>query len=83
MNAPSVGINRETQRAKEHFYRSILDCMPQRLFWKDCNSVFRGCNLSGAHALNLSGTGAIAGKTDYDFSLATMPNICASKMSMS
>jgi diguanylate cyclase (GGDEF)-like protein/PAS domain S-box-containing protein len=62
-----VENNEETHRAKEHFYRSILDCMPQRLFWKDCNSVFRGCNLSGAHALNLSEAGEIVGKTDYDF----------------
>ncbi|MDH4285457.1 MAG: PAS domain S-box protein, partial [Gallionellaceae bacterium] len=53
--------------AKEHFYRSVLDNMPQRLFWKDINSVFRGCNLSGARALNLSSTSEIIGKTDYDF----------------
>lgn len=38
------------RRAKEHFYRSVLDSMPQHLFWKDRNSVFRGCNPGGARA---------------------------------
>lgn len=57
----------EAQSAREHFYRSVLDNIPQRLFWKDLNSVFRGCNLSGARALNLSSTSEIIGKTDYDF----------------
>ena len=57
----------EAQRAQEYFYRSILDSVPQRLFWKDRNSVFRGCNLSGARALKLSCAAEIVGKTDYDF----------------
>ncbi|MDD2915748.1 MAG: PAS domain S-box protein [Gallionella sp.] len=55
------------QSAREHFYLSVLDSLPQRLFWKDRNSVFRGCNLNGAHALNLAQTGEIVGKSDYDF----------------
>ena len=59
--------NEQTQRAKEHFYRSVLDSLPQHLFWKDRNSVFRGCNLGGAHALNLAQASEIIGKTDYDF----------------
>jgi hypothetical protein len=57
----------ETQQASEHFYRSVLDSLPQRLFWKDRNSVFRGCNLSGAKALKLADPNAIVGKSDYDF----------------
>lgn len=63
----ALAKNLEEQSAREHFYRSVLDSMPQRLFWKDRNSVFRGCNLSGAHALNLFRTDEIDGKTDYDF----------------
>lgn len=57
---------RETVQAREHFYRSVLDNMPLRLFWKDRNSVFRGCNLSGAKALNLNDPDEIVGKSDYD-----------------
>ncbi|HCI15136.1 MAG TPA: hypothetical protein DFK12_14650 [Gallionellaceae bacterium] len=58
---------RETVQAREHFYRSVLDSMPLRLFWKDRNSVFRGCNQSGAKALNLNTPDEIVGKSDYDF----------------
>jgi PAS domain S-box-containing protein len=58
---------RETVQAREHFYRSVLDSMPLRLFWKDRNSVFRGCNRSGAKALNLKDPDDIVGKSDYDF----------------
>ena len=57
----------EIQQAREHFYCSVLDSLPQRLFWKDRDSVFRGCNLSGARALNLSEPDEIVGKSDYDF----------------
>ncbi len=57
----------EMQRAREHFYRSVLDSLPQRLFWKDRNSVFRGCNQGGASALNLNSPDEIVGKSDYDF----------------
>ncbi|HEX5363458.1 MAG TPA: PAS domain S-box protein [Gallionella sp.] len=57
----------EMQHAREHFYRSVLDSLPQRLFWKDRNSVFRGCNRQGANALGLNGTDEIVGKSDYDF----------------
>ncbi|OGS80778.1 MAG: hypothetical protein A2061_03925 [Gallionellales bacterium GWA2_59_43] len=59
--------SQEIQQAREHFYRSVLDNLPQRLFWKDRNSVFRGCNLSGAKALKLAGPDEIVGKSDYDF----------------
>lgn len=61
------GQQKEIQRAREHFYRSVLDSLPQRLFWKDRNSVFRGCNRSGANALGLSSTDEIVGKSDFDF----------------
>lgn len=59
--------NLKEQSAREYFYRSVLDSVPQRLFWKDRRSVFRGCNLSGARALKLSRTNEIDGKSDYDF----------------
>ncbi len=52
---------------QENFYLTLLDSLPLRLFWKDRNSVFRGCNLNGARALNLASTREIIGKTDDDF----------------
>ncbi len=31
-------------REKNHFFKSLLDALPIRLFWKDLSSTFLGCN---------------------------------------
>ncbi|WP_292417709.1 PAS domain S-box protein [Methanoregula sp.] len=46
--------------------QTILDTIPQRVFWKDKNSVFLGCNKSLAEDAGLSDPSEIIGKTDYD-----------------
>jgi len=46
--------------------RMILDATPNRIFWKDRNSVFLGCNRAFAEDCGLADPGAIAGKTDFD-----------------
>lgn len=63
----ALAVQCERQQATEHFYRTVLDSLPQRLFWKDRHSVFFGCNLKGAQALGLQSPGEIVGKSDYDF----------------
>jgi len=47
----------------------VLDSIPQQIFWKDRDSVFRGCNLAAARALGLKHPAEIAGKTDHDLNL--------------
>ncbi|MEH2062548.1 MAG: AAA family ATPase [Nostoc sp.] len=50
----------------EQCLRLIIDNIPQSVFWKDCNSVYLGCNQNFAE---ISGVGApenVIGKTDYD-----------------
>ncbi|MDZ7641502.1 MAG: PAS domain-containing protein [Desulfurivibrio sp.] len=42
------------------------DNIPQQIFWKDRDSVFRGCNLAAARALGLTRPAEIEGKTDHD-----------------
>lgn len=44
----------------------ILDSLPQYIFWKDCDSVYLGCNQKFAEAGGLASTAEIVGKTDYD-----------------
>jgi PAS domain S-box-containing protein len=44
----------------------ILDELPLAIFWKDCNSVFLGCNQIFAEIAGLASPGEIIGKTDYD-----------------
>ncbi|MCS7091269.1 MAG: PAS domain-containing protein [Verrucomicrobiota bacterium] len=46
--------------------RMILDTTPQRIFWKDRNSVYLGCNRAFAADCGLSSPEAIVGKTDHD-----------------
>lgn len=50
----------------QRMLRSILDTVPQSVFWKDINSVYLGCNQIFAHAVGLNSPDEINGKTDYD-----------------
>lgn len=44
----------------------VMNTIPQRIFWKDRNSVFQGCNLRLALDVGLKYPEDIIGKTDYD-----------------
>ncbi len=48
--------------------QSIVDAIPARVFWKDKNSIYQGCNRLFAIDAGLKSTIEIAGKSDYDFS---------------
>ena len=50
----------------QEMLRSVLDTFPQRVFWKDEDSVFVGCNAAFARNLHLSDPAEIVGKTDFD-----------------
>jgi len=43
----------------------VLDAIPVRVFWKDANSVYLGCNKNFAHDAGLDSPQAIIGKDDY------------------
>ncbi|MGA4643096.1 PAS domain S-box protein [Limisphaera sp. 4302-co] len=51
--------------------RMILDATPNRIFWKDRNSVYLGCNRAFAEDCGLPDPEAIVGKTDFDLSWQT------------
>ena len=44
----------------------VLDTIPQRVFWKDRNSVFVGCNKPLAQDGGYTDPASLIGKTDYD-----------------
>ena len=46
--------------------RSIMDSIPQRVFWKDLDLTYLGCNLPFARDAGLSTTDEVTGKTDFD-----------------
>lgn len=46
---------------------SIINNIPQRVFWKDVNSKFLGCNIHFAKDVGLTDPTEIVGKSEYDF----------------
>ena len=49
----------------EKRYRGLIENLPQRIYLKDCNSVYLSCNSSFARELGVE-PGDVFGKTDYD-----------------
>jgi diguanylate cyclase (GGDEF)-like protein/PAS domain S-box-containing protein len=66
------------KRAEEELYgsrqmlQSILDAIPQRVFWKDRNCIYLGCNRALATDAGLDAAAAIIGKSDCDLSWSAM-----------
>ena len=50
----------------QRMLRSILDTIPQSVFWKDANGIYLGCNRVFASAVGLKSPDEIVGKTDFD-----------------
>ena len=63
----------DRKRAEDEMYQSkqmlqsILDNIPQRVFWKDRNSTFLGCNRAFAIDTGLEDPAEIVGKNDLEF----------------
>ena len=53
-------------RESENKYRMLLENLPQKIFFKNKNSVYISCNDNFAQDLNIK-LDEITGKTDYDF----------------
>ena len=62
----------ERRRAEEELYQSrqmlqsILDTIPQRVFWKDRNIAYLGCNRAFAIDAGLKNPAEIIGKNDFE-----------------
>lgn len=69
------------KRAQEELFNSrqmlrlVLDTIPQRVFWKDRNSVYVGCNKPTAQDCGYSDPNEIVGKTDYETASATTAEV--------
>ncbi len=59
-------MTEEALRGSEHKYRTLLECLPQKIFHKDRNSVYVSCNENYARDLKIKPE-EISGKTDYEF----------------
>ena len=70
-----IGTTRDVtdrKRAEEESFHSrqmlqtVLDTIPQRVYWKDRNSIFVGCNKSLAHDSGYADPRQLIGKTDFE-----------------
>ncbi len=56
------------QREYQQLMQLAIDSIPATIFWKDKNSVYRGCNQAFANDAGVPTPADIVGKTDYDLS---------------
>ena len=56
----------EQSRSSQQLLQLVLDTIPQKVFWKDQNSNYLGCNRMFAEVAGLASPADIVGKTDYD-----------------
>ncbi|MBD2042775.1 PAS domain S-box protein [Microcoleus sp. FACHB-672] len=56
-------------RDSQQMLQLVMDNIPQFIFWKDCNSVYLGCNDNIASLFDLNSRADIIGLTDYDLPL--------------
>jgi len=56
----------ESLRASHNFLQNILDHVPTRIYWKDTNSTYLGCNKLFSQDAGYTSSSEIIGKTDYD-----------------
>jgi PAS domain S-box-containing protein len=56
--------------------RTVLDNIPQRVFWKDRDSVYLGCNRSFAEDCGQADPAVLVGKTDFDIYPTGAAELC-------
>ncbi len=58
----------EALRASQQILEGIMNAIPVRVFWKDKNLVFLGCNAAFARDAGFAGPKDVIGKDDYQMS---------------
>ncbi|MGK7922950.1 MAG: PAS domain S-box protein [Trichodesmium sp.] len=53
-------------KEQQQLLRTIVDTLPQAIFWKDCNGIYKGCNSTFFQETNHQSCDKIVGKTDYE-----------------
>lgn len=56
----------QSLRESEYLLKSVLDTIPTRVFWKDLNFTYMGCNQAFAGDAGVGDSEGIIGKNDYD-----------------
>ncbi len=58
--------NSQSDHENAQLLASIMDNFPGVIFWKDQNSIYRGCSLAFAQSAGLKSAKEIVGKSDYE-----------------
>jgi diguanylate cyclase (GGDEF)-like protein/PAS domain S-box-containing protein len=65
----NVTQRKRTERAlweQERFLRLVIDNIPQHVFWKDCNLIYRGGNRNFAQSAGFENPEELIGKSDHE-----------------
>ncbi|MCC7446024.1 MAG: PAS domain S-box protein [Anaerolineae bacterium] len=62
----ALRVSEERWREAQQMLRTILDTIPVRVFWKDRNSVYLGCNRLFAQDIGLESPEDVVGKSAFD-----------------
>ena len=57
---------KEGLRQSKQMLEAVIDSVPQRIYWKDTQSRYLGCNRAFAHDVGLTEASQVVGLTDYD-----------------
>ena len=60
-----INAEAEAQRSNQ-MLETVIDNIPQRIFWKDRESRYLGCNMAFARDAGLAYPEQVVGKTDHD-----------------
>ncbi len=56
----------EAMRKQKDMFELVINSVPTRIFWKDLNSVYLGCNISFLEAVRKNKIEDVIGKNDFD-----------------
>ncbi|MBP7689688.1 MAG: PAS domain S-box protein, partial [Thermoflexales bacterium] len=65
----------QTLRQSQQLLQTVMDNIPQAVFWKDQNLTYLGCNRAFAEDAGLASPGEIVGKTDLDMPWQTQADL--------
>jgi len=69
-----INAEAEAQRSNQ-MLETVIDNIPQRIFWKDRDSRYLGCNMAFARDAGLAYTEQVIGKTDEDMPWAALADV--------
>jgi PAS domain S-box-containing protein len=59
-------LTEEATRRQKNMFELVINSVPARIFWKDLNSVYLGCNMAFVGAVKKNKPEDVIGKNDFD-----------------